>query len=73
MSKHKNSGRNLTLNEKITIKGILARYGVLRQILVRLDIDYAIYLLWACAHISIKDYAELGDRYGFQSNVSGRR
>lgn len=49
----------LTIDEKITIKGKLARYGVTRASLVRLNLGCAIYLLWRCAHISIRDYAKL--------------
>jgi hypothetical protein len=49
----------LTIDEKITIKGKLARYGVPACTLVRLNLDCAKYMLWKCAHISIADYAKL--------------
>lgn len=49
----------LSIDEKITIKGKLARYGVSAPSLVRLNLDCAKYLLWKCAHISILDYAKL--------------
>jgi hypothetical protein len=40
--------RKLTLDEKISIKGQLATKGVLRSILVRLDMPNALSLFWAC-------------------------
>jgi hypothetical protein len=40
--------RTLSLDEKISIKGKLARKGVLPCILVQLDIKDAMRLHWAC-------------------------
>lgn len=39
--------RTLTLDQKISIKGELARYGVLASILLELDLASALGLYWA--------------------------
>ena len=40
--------RQLSLNEKISIKGKLARQGVLPHLLVNLDTREAVRLHWVC-------------------------
>ena len=40
--------RNLSLDEKISIKGKLARKGVMPHVLVQLDMAAALRLHWAC-------------------------
>ena len=51
--------RNLTLQEKITIKGILSRYGVPVDILVRLTMKDAVWFFWRCTGRSVADYAAI--------------
>lgn len=40
--------RNLTLDEKISIKGKLARKGVVPSVLVQLDMAAALHFHWVC-------------------------
>lgn len=50
--------RNLTLNEKITIKGILDRYGVASENLVNMEMGDACYFFGRCTGTSIKYYGK---------------
>ena len=45
--------RNLSLDEKISIKGALAKKGVLPNVLVQLDTAAAMRLHWACFGIPV--------------------
>jgi hypothetical protein len=49
--------RDLTLQEKITIKGILSRYGVPVDILVRLTMGDAVWFFGRCTGRSVADYS----------------
>lgn len=48
--------RQLTLNEKISIKGVLVRYGLSRESLLRLDMESAIWFWSRCTGTSISKY-----------------
>lgn len=56
-SKDQISMRSLTLNEKISIKGSLDRYGVPAAYLVRLNTEEAIWFFGRCTGRSLADYA----------------
>lgn len=48
--------RSLTLDEKISIKGALSRYGVPNSILNNLDMENAVWFFGRCTGRSIKFY-----------------
>jgi hypothetical protein len=48
--------RSLTLNEKISIKGVLSRYGVPSSYLVRLCMENAVWFFGQCTGRSITHY-----------------
>lgn len=50
--------RELTLDEKISIKGALSRYGSPASILVSLNTEDAIFIFGRCTGRSISDYAK---------------
>lgn len=51
--------RTMSLDEKITIKGKLARIGVLPPLLVRLEMKQAVFSWSICFRCSIADYAKM--------------
>ena len=48
--------RELTLNEKISIKGVLSRYGTPSSILVNINTTDAMFIFGRCTGRSIKYY-----------------
>lgn len=48
--------RQLTLNEKISIKGTLQRYGVPKKILLNLDMENAVWFWYRCTGNTITKY-----------------
>ena len=54
--------RNLSLDEKISIKGKLARKGVMPHVLVQLDMAAALRLHWACFGTPASSYSDASSK-----------